>query len=54
MRLFYLRIQKSETLSHQLSWSHYVEILKVNDEMAMRYYLRECCDCNWSTRQLER
>src|SRR3972149_841042 len=32
MRLFYLKYQKSETLSHQLSWSHYFELLKIEDD----------------------
>lgn len=30
IRKFYLTFPKSETLSHQLSWSHYFEILKVD------------------------
>jgi len=29
MRLLYIKYPKSETLSHQLSWSHYFELLKV-------------------------
>ena len=28
MRKFYLTFQKSETLSHKLTWSHYFELLK--------------------------
>lgn len=28
-RLFYIKYQKSETLSHQLGWSHYFELLKI-------------------------
>ncbi len=31
MRSFFLIIQKGATLSHQLSWSHYVEIITLND-----------------------
>ena len=33
-RLFYIAFPKSATLSHLLSWSHYLEILKVSAEMA--------------------
>jgi hypothetical protein len=36
MRLFYLKYQKSETLSHQLSWSHYFELLKIEDDFERR------------------
>lgn len=28
MRKFYLTFQKSETVSHQLTWSNYFELLK--------------------------
>ena len=31
MRKFYLTFPKSETLSHQLTWSHYFELLKCDD-----------------------
>ena len=33
-RLFYIAFPKSATLSHLLSWSHYLKILKVSAEMA--------------------
>ena len=34
MRLLYNKYPKSETLSHKLSWSHYYELLKVEDDLA--------------------
>ncbi|OYT11944.1 MAG: hypothetical protein B6I19_10600 [Bacteroidetes bacterium 4572_114] len=33
MRQFYLEFQKGATLSHQLGWSHYVELLKIDDKL---------------------
>ena len=33
MRQFYIIIQKGATLSHQLSWGHYVELLKFNNQL---------------------
>lgn len=33
IRKFYLAFPKSETLSHQLSWSHYFEILKADSDL---------------------
>ena len=32
MRKLYQTFEKSRTLSYKLSWSHYTEILKINDE----------------------
>ena len=39
MRKFYLVFQKSQTLSGQLSWSHYVELLKITDIKEINYYI---------------
>ena len=33
MRLFYIRYPICVTMSHKLSWSHYVELLKIDDEL---------------------
>lgn len=54
MRQFYLAFQKSHALRDQLSWTHYRLIMKVEDLQAREYYLEECANGNWSTRQLER
>ena len=39
MRQFYIIIQKGATLSHQLSWGHYVELLKFNNQLIINYYI---------------
>jgi len=36
-RLFYIAFPKSATLSHLLSWSHYLEILKVSDPLGQKF-----------------
>ena len=54
MRKFYLSFSKSETLSHKLSWSHYFEILKIDDELERNFYLKQCEKENWSVRELKR
>lgn len=54
MRLFYLKYTKSETLSHKLSWSHYFELLKINDELERSFYEKQCLLDNWSIRELKR
>ena len=52
MRQFYLTIQKGATLSHQLTWSHYVEILKINDSNKINYYIAITINENLSVREL--
>ena len=54
MRKFYLFFPNSETLSHQLSWSHYFEILKSDDRLAVNFYTKQCEKENWSVRELRR
>ena len=49
MRKFYLTFPKSETLSHQLTWSHYFELLKCDDPLEMQFYLKECVKEGWKT-----
>jgi len=39
---------------HELSWSHYRKIIKVQNDPARAFYITECIKSNWSTRQLER
>jgi predicted nuclease of restriction endonuclease-like (RecB) superfamily len=38
----------------ELSWTHYRLLLKVDRPDVRKFYLDECIDSNWSTRQLER
>ena len=54
IRLFYIKYQKSETLSHQLSWSHYFELLKVEEDLERFFYEKQCLNENWSVRELKR
>ncbi len=54
MRQFYLTFPIRDALRHELSWTHYRMIMKVENENARRFYLDECAKSHWSTRQLER
>ena len=54
IRKFYLTFQNCDTLRHELNWSHYKKIIKVENETARNFYMDECVASNWSTRQLER
>ena len=39
MRQFFILKQKGATVSHQLTWSHYVELLKFDDINEINYYI---------------
>jgi len=40
------------TVSAQLSWSHFVELLKLDDPTKRQFYVRMCADGHWSVRTL--
>ena len=54
MRQFYLCFSKVNTVCAQLSWSHYRLLVRVEDENARGFYVRETINGNWSVRQLQR
>ena len=54
MRKFYNCFSISTTLSSKLSWSHYLELIKIEEENKREFYLNECINCRWSVRELQR
>lgn len=54
MRLFYINYPAGVTLSHQLSWSHYIELLKIDDSLERTFYEKQCNLEKWSVRELRR
>ena len=52
MRKFYLLCEKGQTLSAKLNWSHYVELLSLNDINEINYYINTTEKYNLSVRQL--
>jgi hypothetical protein len=54
IRLFYIKFQKIQTLSGQLTWSHYTEILKANSDLELGFYTKQCEYERWSVRDLKR
>jgi hypothetical protein len=53
-RQFYLANRNSATLSHHLSWSHYVELLKIDSTTERAFYMNQAVNANWSVRGLKR
>lgn len=68
MRNFYLIYQKEQTLSaksnseiqqtlsvkFELSWSHYLKLMRIDDEDERKFYEIESKNNNWSVRELQR
>ena len=52
IRQFYIVIEKGATMSHQLSWSHYCELLPVNSIDKINYYIKITEEQNLSVREL--
>lgn len=51
-RQFYLMVEKGATLSHLLTWSHYVELLTIKDINKLIYYINITISQNLSKREL--
>jgi predicted nuclease of restriction endonuclease-like (RecB) superfamily len=54
MRLFYQAFPKRDALRHELSWTHYRTLLRVEEEPARLWYMKEAASQGWTTRALER
>lgn len=56
MRQFYLIYSKAQKVSAEftLSWSHYLKLMRVDDEKERNFYEIESFDNNWSLRELQR
>jgi len=56
MRNFYLIYQKQQTLSAKfsLSWSHYLKLMRIDNENERRFYEVEAINNGWSLRELQR
>jgi predicted nuclease of restriction endonuclease-like (RecB) superfamily len=54
MRRFYLTFPIRETVSLELSWSHYNLLTRVENDSAREWYQRETIQQHWSVRALDR
>jgi len=56
MRQFYLTYSKAQTVSaeFQLSWSHYLMLMRIGNESERQFYEIEAVENNWSLRELQR
>lgn len=54
MRKMYITYPILQTLSAKLTWSHYVELLKIEDALERSFYEQECQKEQWGVRELKR
>lgn len=54
MRSFYRAFPIRDTLRHELSWSHYRQLSRLDSEQKRNYYLNESIASNWNSRELQR
>lgn len=54
IRQFYMSFPISAELPHKLSWTHFVELLKIDDPLERSFYAKQTIIENWSTTQLIR
>ena len=54
MRQFYCIFPNIATVSQQLSWSHYIELLKIENTNEIKYYVKLVNNLNLSVRQLRK
>ncbi len=54
MRLLFKKYQKSQTMSDQLTWSHYIELLTIEDDLERKFYEIQCINekCLWKNLNL--
>ena len=54
MRLLYLRYPICAELTHKLSWSHYRELVKIDNDLERSFYEKQSVLESWSTTELKR
>lgn len=54
MRRFYLAYPIWQTVSAKLSWSHYIVLMSITDNIARKFYEKHTINDNLSVRELER
>jgi len=54
MRMLYLRYPICQKASDKLSWSHWVELLKIDDDLERSFYEQQALKEHWSVPELKR
>lgn len=54
MRKFYYLFENRSSVMNELSWTHYLELIKIEEEPKRNFYLKEAINSRWSVRELQR
>ena len=54
MRKFYGLFKIRSSMMNELTWTHYLELIKIEEENKRKFYINECINCRWSVRELQR
>jgi len=54
IRQYYVNYPKGATASHLLTWSHWVELLKIEDALERSFYEQQSVAEKWTVRELQR
>jgi predicted nuclease of restriction endonuclease-like (RecB) superfamily len=54
MRKFYAMFPIRDSLSPELTWTHYRMLIRIDDPTRRDFYKNESVECGWTVRQLER
>lgn len=54
MRLLYINYPNYQTVSGNLRWSHYCELLSISEKQKRDFYEKEAVESSWSVRELKR
>ena len=54
MRQLYKSFPIRSSMLSELSWSHYLELIKITEEDKRNFYMHECINSNWDVRELQR
>jgi len=54
MRLLYFYYPICQTLSGKLTWSHYIELVSLDDNLSREFYEKQAITENWTIRELRR
>ncbi len=54
MRRFYLAYEKWQTVSAKLSWSHYITLISITNDVERKFYEKQAINQNLSVRELDR
>ena len=54
MRQFYNTFSNWQSVNANLSWTHYVRLMRIENKEAREWYITESIENNWSARALDR